>query len=100
MLLSILQLLGFSNNAINWFRSYFPNRTFHLNLNNYMSSSGKILCGVPQGSILEPLFFLININDMPQAVESNLFIYVDDSGLVFQHKDINKTIQQLNKSFS
>ena len=64
-----------------------------------MSSAGKIICGVPQGSILGPLLFLLYINDMAQAVESDLFLYADDSGLVFQDKDINKINQQLNKDF-
>ena len=75
------------------------NRTFYVSLNSYMSSAGKLICRVPQGSILGPLLFLLYINDMPQAVESDLFLYADDSGLAFQDKDINKINQQLNKDF-
>ena len=93
-----MPLLGFSNNAIEWFRSYLSNRTFHVNLNSYMSSAGKIICGVPQGSILGPPLFLLYIN-MPQTVETDLFLYADDTGLVFQKKDINKMNEQLNKDF-
>ena len=70
-----------------------------MSLNSYMSSAGKIFYGVPQGSILGPFLFLLYINDMPQAVETDLFLYVDDTGLVFQHKDINKMNEQLNKGF-
>ena len=99
ILLSKMPLLGFSNNTIEWFPSYLSNRTFHVRLNSYMSSAGKIICGVPQGSILGPLLFLLYINDMPQAVEADLFLYADDTGLVFQHKDINKMNEQLNKDF-
>ena len=90
ILFSKMPLLGFSNNTIEWFRSYLSNRTFHVSLNSYMSSAWKTICGVPQGSILGPLFFLLYINDMPQAIETDLFLYADDTGLVFQHKDINK----------
>ena len=98
-LLSKMPLLGFCNNTIEWFRSYLSNRTFHVSLNSYMSSAGKIVCGVPQGSILRPLLFLLYINDMPQAVETDLFLYANDTGLVFQHKDINKMNEKLNKDF-
>ena len=73
--------------------------TFHVSLNSYISSAGKIICGVPQGSILGPLLFLLYINDMPQAVETDLFFYADDTGLVFQHRDINKMNEKLNKDF-
>ena len=99
ILLSKMPILGFSNNIIEWFRSYLSSKTFHVSLNSYMSSSGKIICGVPQGSILGRLLFLLYINDMPQAVVTDLFLYADHTRLVFQHKNINKMNEQLNKDF-
>ena len=49
-------------------------------------------CSVPQGSILVPLLFLIYVNDMSQAVECNLYLYADDSGLLVQHKSVKKRL--------
>ena len=47
-----------------------------------------ITCGVPQGSILGPVLFLLYINDMPAAVKCKLLLYVDDSVLLTSGKDI------------
>ena len=55
---------------------------------------------VPQGLILGPLLFLIYIKDMPQAVDSELLLYVDDTCLVFQHRDIKTIEEYLNRDFS
>ena len=52
-----------------------------MNNKNKYSSTAKIECGVPQGSILGPLLFLLYVNDMKQAVDCDLFLYVDDSSL-------------------
>ena len=70
-----------------------------MNNKNKYSSTAKIECGVPQGSILGPLLFLLYVNDMKQAVDCDLFLYADDSCLVYQHKDVSKTEQNLNKNF-
>ena len=68
-----------------------------MNIKNKYFSTAKIECGVPQGSILEPLLFLSYVNDMKQAVNCDLFLYVDDSCLVYQHNDVGKIEQNLNK---
>ena len=99
MLLQKLYAIGFSKHSVNWFRSYLINRTFLVNLGNAFSQPACVSSGVPQGSILGPLLFLIYINDMSQAVKCNLFLYADDTCLVCQHKDINEIEKQLNKDF-
>ena len=85
--------------TVNWFQSYLSNRSFLGNLGSNFSQPASVSCGVPQGSILGPLLFLIYVNDMSQAVKCDLFLYADDTCLVCQHKDINKIENQLNEDF-
>ena len=99
VLLQKLYSIGFSKHTVNWFQSYLPNRSFLVNLGNNFSKPAFVSCGVPQGSILGPLLFLIYVNNMSQTVKCDLFLYVDDTCLVCQHKDINKIENQLNEDF-
>ena len=99
ILLQKLNAIGFSNHTIDWFKSYLSNRLFRVHLENCYSDSSSVTCGVPQGSILGPLLFLIYVNDMPQAVNSNLFLYADNSCLVFQEKDVTEIERQLNRDW-
>ena len=92
--------LKFSSHVISWFKSYLSNRTFNVSINEAFSNAGNLTCGVPQGSILGPLLFLLYINDMPESVSSDLFLYADDSCLVFQHKDVKQIENRLNKDFA
>ena len=55
---------------------------------------------MPQGSILDPLLFLIYINDIPQAVDSELLLHAHDTCLFFQHNDIKAIQEDLNRDFS
>ena len=95
-----LKHLAFSDPAIYWFRSYLTSRTFFVNIGKETSSPGELSCGVPQGSILGPLIFLLYVNDMPQAVDCDLLLYADDSCLVFRDNNINEIEKQLNKNFN
>ena len=92
--------MGFSDNVISWFRCYLSNRTFVVSVNDKFSSSEPLTCGVPQGSILGPLLFLLYVNDMKQAITSDLLLYADDSCIFFQHKEVKYIQEQLNRDFS
>ena len=83
-----------------WFKSYLSDRAFKFNINNHFSDLSKISCGVAQGSILDPLLFSPYVNDVPQAVYSDLLLYADDFSITFQHKDIHTIKHQLNKDFA
>ena len=93
-----LEAIGFSDQYTRWFWSYLCEQIFFTEIENQLSDYGRILCGVPQGSILGPLMFFIYINDILQAVKSNLFSYVDDSCLTYQHRDVEEIEKQLKKS--
>lgn len=70
--------------TIKWFQPYLLNQNISYNFRKFYSEISSILCGVQQASKLVPLLFLIYINDMVMAVKCNLFLFADDSCLVFQ----------------
>jgi len=93
--------LNFSEKTIAWFQSYLDNRTFLVNIENVTSNALNLSCGVPQGSILGPLLFLIYVNDMPGAIKfSELFLYADDSCIVYQDKSVQVIENKLLQDFS
>ena len=69
-----------------------------LNLENSFSEISSI-CSAQPGSILGPLLFLIYINDMMMAVKCSLFLYADDTCLVFQSKNVKNIRKQFNEDF-
>ena len=75
---------------------YLSNRLFRGNLENCYSDLCNTTCAVLRGSILVPLLFVICVNDMLQAVKSNLLLYADESCFVFQQKDVIEIEKQLN----
>ena len=92
--------LRFSDRSINWFQLYLSSKVFRVNVQGRYSCITNIDCGVPQGSILGTLLFLLYDNDIKQAVDCYLFLYTDESYLVHQHKIAKETEVNLNKNFS
>ena len=99
ILLQKFPSFGFLNEVIDWFRSYLRSRKFHVNIHDKFSTTTELRWGVPQGSIIVSLLFLLFFNDMPQAVDCNLFFYADNICLLCQHKDLDQINKELTQIF-
>ena len=79
ILLDKLYLYGIRGVALDWLKSYLTGRNQFVSFNGQNSTLLPLLCGVPQGSILGPLLFLIYINDICHATNLNLLSFADDT---------------------
>ena len=97
ILLSKLSYYGLSGSSVAWFRSYLSGRTQYVDLNKTTSELLPVTCGVPQGSILGPLMFLIYVNDIATAVSNiQLLLFADDTNLFFSHRCIETIFSVMN----
>ena len=90
ILLQKLEVYGIRGVALDWFNSYLSNRTQFVSVNGVTSIPRPIEYGVPQGSTLGPLLFLIFINDFPKSSDFFKFtLFADDSTLTCRFKHSN-----------
>ena len=75
---------GVRGSSLDWFRNYLTTRTQRVQFKNDMSSTRAICFGVPQGSILGPLLFVLYINNLTQCLENcSINMYADDTVMYF-----------------
>jgi len=92
---------GIKDIQLEWFQSYLTNRKQQCLVNNCLSSSKTIVCGIPQGSILGPLLFLLYINDLPDCLKSTTpCMYADDTQFSSASHDIDELITNLNSDLT
>jgi hypothetical protein len=70
---------GIKGKILKWIQDFLSNRTQHVVVNGTSSTPQKVRSGVPQGSVLGPVLFILYVNDMPEAVQSSLLLYADDA---------------------
>ena len=107
LLLHKLFNIGIQGDVLKWIKSYLFNRIQSVKIDNNMSKPQKVILGVPQGSVLGPIIFLIYINDLPDCVvkPSYICLFSDDAniGYILQSSDdirIQLTLANIDKWMS
>jgi len=95
-LLKKLQKIGVGGKALAWFKSYLSNRKQFVQVGDYSGPLLEILLGVPQGSVLGPILFLIYINDLPGSSSLKSFLFADDATLMAAHADPSELFRMVN----
>ena len=101
LLTTKLTYYNFHNDLIHLLKSYLSNRSIKVKVNDSLSNSKPINIGVPQGSVLGPLLFILFINDFCSLdIKSSKTIFADDTTLSLAGKNISETITQLESDLA
>ena len=92
LLIYKLRSFGFNGNLLSWIQNYLSDRHQSVIIDGKESDSLPVTSGVPQGSILGPLFFVLYIDDLPNVCSSKVSLYADDAEVFRKIKSINDCI--------
>ena len=87
-----LEAYGIGGNILQWINAFLTGRSQTVIVNGEKSKSSPVLSGVPQGSVLGPILFVIYINDLPDAVKSDVFLFADDTKIARQVSTVEDSL--------
>ena len=96
-LLTKIHAYGIQGPLLSWLRSFLTNRYQRVVLRGHHSSWTSVLSGVPQGTVLGPILFLICINDISRNIMSNTKLFADDMKLYRILRDTKEDVEELQK---
>ena len=96
ILLCKMKHYGFRGTAYNWFHSYLTGRKQYVCINGVDSEKRNLTCGIPQGSVLGPLLFILYINDLHRATSFLTYLFADDTSFQMSSPSLNNLILMSN----
>lgn len=97
ILLKKLEFYGIRGQPLKWFNSYMTNRTQYTQYDKCVSGRQNLTCGVPQGSVLGPLLFIIYTNDLPCCLQNSKgILFADDTTVYSSNKNLRDLYKYLN----
>ena len=99
-LLEKLRIYQCDDNSSKWFRSYLTGRTQQTSVKGHLSETAVITAGVPQGSIMGPLLFILYMNDLPLHIDNNIDMFADDSTLYTSGHNVDEIQRSLQTNLN
>ena len=93
LLLRKLKRMGIKGKLRMWFQNFLKERTQQVLVDGKLSSTFTLISGIPQGSVLGPILFLIFISDSTEGLNSDVFIYVDDTKILKRIRNVEEVLE-------
>ena len=97
IMLAKLKSFDFRGRVFELLKSYLSDRKQYLHVDGFDSSCQSVKCGVPQGSVLGPLLFLLYINDLPRCVNAVITFFADDTDIFHNESNSARSLPDILK---
>ncbi len=99
-LLAKLKASGIDGAVLNWIKSYLSDRSYQVQIDGILSEEAPCHSGVPQGSVIGPLLFLLYMNDLPAAIGDSALIFADDVKMVYPRSQSSRLLSSLSSAWA